>query len=667
MIKLLFNTINIDNDQIDPIYIPKYGTILDKHNGSVLHKLKFTEISKFFYFKIEFDDYRYTDYYLSKNNAYCSKMSKRIYNLYLYLNLSTILIDRGFTQLLYRKLTYYLALMQIKELQHKKIYHTNENLIDRFINYRELNFMYLVSWYYFRINNNFVFDLVRKRLVPSGQVQKINFTRKGGIIETNNVFKLINDNFKINGKSLTPNTLECCQRKTLIILPTNMTDLWQNVYKITFDELLLLKQSDIKNLIDKNITQIIIHECHIQFLIGIKNLLEKMDCRRLWIINSLPLRYYFTIEKTPKKLNVNDLAMLTNLWLNFNKDKKKKYKTEIIRLLLTKFNQFYTIVNYNMDYSHIDSIKLSLVPYETYIYQEFNKYYGNWKNKLINDPNNIYSFTTKKKNSMIETKIFNAVTTLITSVVANENISKFFEIAIKNILLITISIDKELKEMIKTYRLANKSSHENFLNNEIINYNHIMTDLEEKKEKNKLKILNYSRYLTSSIYKLSYNDYCPICYSNDGLVKTRLICGHCICLECIINSLKKSNKCPICNEFINIQKIAIVKETVPMEFPSNIINYFKQLDPNTIILTDFRALNNVLLSPEYNNNNVININKINVVDKIRKINGKIKNIILFTTPKHIINNATSELLNKVLGFFLLFNEKPIINKIEIIM
>src|SRR5690606_9658656 len=107
------------------------------------------------------------------------------------------------------------------------------------------------------------------------------------------------------------------KRRTLIILPTNMTKLWPKYHKITFDELLGLKQSSIKNLKRKNFIRIIIHECHIQFLAAIKNLVDKICCNTVWIINSLPLRYYFSVDKTPEKLNINDLATLTNLWLNF--------------------------------------------------------------------------------------------------------------------------------------------------------------------------------------------------------------------------------------------------------------------------------------------------------------------------------------------------------------
>lgn len=696
-IKLLFNTMNIDNDHIDPIYMPLYGTIIDKHSGTILYRLKFSDMPNFFNFKIEFDKYCYTDYYQPKTNTYVNRMSGRVYNIYLYLNLTAILIDCGNTRTMCRKLAYYLTILQIRELQQKKIYYTDEKNINKFIHYRNFNLMYFIPWYFYRLNNGYVFDLVKKKIVPSKQVHKIYFMRKGGIIETNNVRKLL-DNFKINTKSKS--------QHILVILPANMTNLWSETIKITYDELFLLKNNDINILKEKKISQIIIHECHIQFLIAIKNLAEKLECNLVWIINSLPLRYYFSMEKTPKKLNINNLATLSNIWLNLKKDKKQKYKTEIIRLLMTKFNQFYTIVNYNMDYTSISITKLLLAPYEKYIYAEFNKYYNNWRNKLTNDTNNMYSFTTKKKNNLLESKIFDSLMILITSVVTNVNIPKFFEITTRNILSMTININNELTKILNIYYVKNKLSHVKKSNHEI-NYNDIISNLNEKKKRTELKILNYKRYLTGSVYKLLDNECCPICYTDTDseLIKTKLICGHVICLECILNSLCKSNKCPICNEYINVQKIAIIKESLDSflntkliprkevenldemkistnltlfphnnskvkninEYSSNIINYLKQIDSSTIILTDLNAYYNIILNPEYNNNiNIININKTNIMDKIKKIQEKIKNIIIFTSPQNIMDEKSKDQLYKIINFFQLFNEKLTINKIEIV-
>jgi hypothetical protein len=642
-IKLLFNTINLDNDMVDPIYIPKSGIIIDKHSGNILYKFTELEMSDFFYFRIEFSHYQYVPMYQSKTCAYKNRMTKRIYNLYLYLDIPAIIHDAIILKILNRKLSYYFAMLQFKEIKQKKNYHTNEKIIGQYINYRYHNHMYLIPWYYYRISNDFVFDLKYKKLLPAKYVTKINFGRKGCIVETNNVRKLIKDHFT----SFT--------EKTLVILPSNMTNLWPNMLTITYDQLVNLKKPEVNNIRkNHNITQLIIHECHVQFLVGIKNLADIIKCEYIWIINSLPLRYYFSVESAPPKLEINDVASISNLWLNFSATTKQKYKTEIIKMLLTKFNQIYTIVTYDTtvksDTAHpnIGTIKLHMTDFEKYIYGIFNKYYDNWKNKLTNDPDNTYSMTTKKKNYLIESKIYDAVMTLITSVVDDKNVPKFFEYDIKNILSKTINVNRALYTMIDGKKTSGNK----------------LTDLINEKNKLNAKILNYKRYLDGTVYS-SFNDKCcPICYSDETLVKTKLICGHFICLECMLNTLSSISKCPVCNEFININKIAIVKDTIN-KYHSNIISYLKTLDHSTLLLTNLKASANIIFGNEYKIE-VININKPNVANKIKNIQ-KISNIVLLTTPCNIIAPNVFEELDKIIGFFQLFNNKPKITKIRIII
>jgi len=668
--KLLFNTIDI-GDQTDPVYIPKTGTIIDKNIGTVLYKFPELEITNFFYFKIEFATYQYTSYYLPKTGGYQNRMSKRVYHLYLYLNMNAIIGDHGMTKSLYKKLAYYLTILQMREFEEKKSYYTHKKNISHFINYRELNYMYLIPWYCYRINNKFVFDLKQKKIISSNQIKKINFMRKGGIIETNNVTKLINDNFKPGGKSITPNTLECTDRKTLVILPSSMTNLWPNATILVYDKLLSLTKSEINYYKQLKINQIIIHECHVQFLFNIKNLVNNLECNRIWIINSLPLRYYFSLEKTPNKLTVNEIATISNLWLNFTINNKKKYKTEMIRLYLSKFNQYYTVVNYEPIHQ-IQKLQLSMVPFEKYIYSELNKYYENWKNMLTNDIDNIYSFTTKTKNNRIETKIFSATITLITSVVGQKNIKTFFEKTIKDTLTETINIYNRLDNFFGIY--------EKKINNLLVQKNNIdvtyfndllenvngknLSILKNKKETINIKILNYQRYLNGNIYQTNNDDSCPICYSDENLVKTKLICGHSVCLECLLHTLRNSNKCPICNEFVNIQKIAIIRETIYLPcYSSNIINYIKKLDNNTVILTNLYGLDNVIEQEQ--KIKIINITKNDVSNEIKRIKN-LDTVVIFTTQEHSLEEKTRSELQKIINYFLLFDIKPKIYKIDVI-
>ncbi|XWV24834.1 mg595 protein [Tupanvirus deep ocean] len=653
-IKLLFNIINIDNDLVDPVYIPKTGIIVDKHTGNVIHRFAELEMTNFFYFRVEFSHYEYSSIYLPKTKSYKNKLSKRVYHINLYLQIDAIIRDANITKILYRKLTYYFSIMQIKEIKDKSNYNTDNSFIEKFIEYRNTNFMYLISWYYFRINNHYVFDLKNKKILTPKSITKINFRRKGGIIETNNVEKLINNNFKQNKDT-----------KSLIILPTNMTNLWFNNLKITYDELLCLKKSEAELYKKENINQIIIHECHVQFLVGIKHLIDIIGCNNIWIINSLPLRYYFTIEKTPPKLKINDLATISGLWFNFSSIEKKKYKNEIIKMLLTKFNQYYTVVKYNNDdVANIKTIKLEMTDFEKYIYNVFNKYYENWKNKLTNDPKNTYSVATIEKSKKVESKIYNAVITLITAVLDDHCIPNFYEKSIRSILIKTNNIKNKFDHLINIYYEVNKVSDYVITENDVINFDHILNDLKDKKTKAETRIYNYKRYLEGNVYKIIDDKCCPICYSTEQLIKTKLICGHSLCLECTLSTLGTSSKCPICNEYINIHKIAIIKNTID-KYHSNIVSYFKTLNKNSIILTDLHATLNLLINPEYNTH-IIDINKSNVVSKIKKIQ-KIDTIIIFSTPSIIMSKKTFKEFEQVLNFFNLFNNKPKIIKIEIII
>ena len=652
-VKILFNTINLENEAIDPIYIPQSGTITDKHSGNILYKFIELEATNYFYFKIEFSHYQYILLYQPKSLSYKNVVAKRIYNLYLYLNISAISNISNISKTLNRKLTHYFTMLQIKEIKEKKNYHTNEKTIGQYINYRYLNNFYLIPWYHYRINSNHVFDLKHKTLLGAKHVTKINCKRKGCIIETNNVVKLIQTDY-----------FQVTREKTLIILPSNMVNLWPNALTLTYDQFLCFSKEDANNIRNQNISQIIIHECHEQFLVGIKNLVDIIKCKYIWVINSLPLRYYFSADQTPTKLKINELATISNLWFNFSKIEKKKYKTEIIKMLLTKLNQMYTIVKYNTNYTDIDTIKLPMTDFEKYTHGIFNTYYENWKNKLTNDPNNIYSITTKKKNTKIESKIYNAVITLITSVVSDTHVPIFFKNSIKNILNKTIKVNVRLDCLIKNYYEANKTTRYKNTDNDIINFDYILADLNDKKNKTNTRISNYKRYLDGTVYH-SFNDKCcPICYSSEDLIKSKLICGHFICLDCILSTLSSSSKCPVCNEFININKIAIIEDTIN-NYYSNIMSYIKNINNTTLLLTDLTASTNIIHNTKYKNN-IIDINKSNVMNKIKKIQ-KIDNIVLLITPENMISPNILEELEKVIGFFQLFNKKPKISRIEVII
>ena len=701
-IKLLYDELFVGKENINPKYIARRGTIVDIKSGKILYKLPGIEISQFFYFKLVFDSHKLNTYYCPKSAAYHKKVCGRNYQLFLYLDIPMIIANRGYTMQLYKKIQQYLIFIQTKQLTTKNNYHINGKWIKQFILYREEFAMYLIPWNYFRIDNNIAFDLKNKKIVAGSQIKKINFSRKGGIIETNNVNKLVEENF-INRISM---------EKTIVILPKKFVNLWKTAHIITFEELFLFSQTEIasfKNLnitlssessravsseagytgsfdssitlssesvitslggkamleaLIPNITHVIIHECHAQLLSGIKKLIAILDCKIVWVINSLPLRYYFPSEKPIDKLNINNLETLTNLWIDFSVDDKRKYKTELFRLFFTKFSHYYSIINYEF-HEKFDTISLSLGNFEKNIFRELNEYYYNWKNKLTNDEKNIYSIASQKKIDYIESKIFDTMILLATNIKPVNDIKKIFGAMIKYTLFKVQSVNKNVDRLMTSYVNASKLSNK-IRDREIIDFDNIISDLEDKKKITESIIKNYQRYSNNDYVKLLDPEVCAecsVCYSSDDTIKTILICGHIICFECLIGTIAAANKCPMCSEYITLQKIIILQETIK-NYHSNIINFLNNIDyDKTIILTNLCSIDNI---STYGNHklNVINVGKPVITHKLREIKNA-NNIMILTCPDKILTTKPMEEIYKIVGYAKLYNKNIKITKIEI--
>lgn len=651
-VKLLYNSVTISDSNIDISYNPSNGLIYNKNTNASLCHLTQREIKPYFFYKVEFDSYHYAQIYSSKNDSYKTQLISSTYKIYLYLNINAILRCISYKKFdLLSKLTYVLTRIQIFELINPiKNYNSNESSIRKFINYRRNNLMYLIPWYYYRINNNYVFDLKKSKLLPSSKKFKINFKRKGAIIETNNVIKLINENFipKIKSANL----------MTLVILPSNMKKIYSkkmidhDIIILTFDYLCQMEESDIKKYkkthFKQGIYQIIIHECYFQFMVQIKNLLKYLKSDLVWVINSLPLTYYAAKDYTNLKLTINEISTIANIWMNFSETDKSKYKTEMIRMFYTKLNQLYTRMYYENNHLLFDTKKLTLSLFETDVYNQINSYYDNWKNKLTNDPKNIYSMSSLKINNKISAKMFNTFMMLITSVIDDKNVTKFFSNKVKetmtNIKLIHKLINKGVT---KTFdHLTQNEEHM------LMNFNDQMKSLLD----------HHQRYLDTDVYHTYDEKSCLICYSNNNLIKTKLICGHCICLECIIPSIAHGTICPLCKEFVNLGKIAIIKDSIE-NYCSEIITYLKNLNHTNLLITDLNLINSLVKENGYKLN-VLNINHKFVSTKIKNL-PYIKNINVLLTPDKYLSKRNKLLCNQIISYFNCFDQKPKITKILI--
>lgn len=654
-IQLLYNKLLLNKNNINPKYIPRKGIIIDTDSGKTIYKLPELEMTEFFYFKLVFDSHKLNTYYDPKTNTCAKKVCGRSYKLVLYLDITAIILNGKYSFQLYKKLQLYLLSVQTTQLKTTNNYHINEKWIGQFILYREEFPMYLIPWNYFRINNNIAFDLKNKKIVHSKQISRINFNRRGGIIETNNVEKLVRENF-LN---------KICPKKTIVILPKHMVGLWKDVHKITFDEILTPVKEKLASIKKFGINQVIIHECHTQLLIEIKKIICALDCKIVWIINSLPLRYYFSSEKTPNKLKINDLATITNLWMNFSTHDKRKYKTEIIRLLFTKFSQYYSIINYeDMTLNKLFGSKkvLELHSLEKNILQELHKYYHNWKDKLTNDEKNIYSIATQEKIHLIENKLFDALLLLISRVKFSADIKIFFRGIISQTLVKMESVEKNIDKLINSYTNASKLSYK-IMDRDIVDFDNILSDLNDKKERINCISENYKRYFNNNINTHNYEE-CPVCYSQDKTIKSQLVCGHCLCLDCLIGTIASIKRCPVCSEYITLQKVVILGETMP-NYNSNIINFFDTINKRkTILLTNLRALDNMSCNNNYKMS-IIDITKPNISHKLGKIE-KVNRIFVLMSP-HILSNKSSEEISKIISHINLLNNDAKIIKIEIIL
>ncbi|AGF85215.1 hypothetical protein QJ854_gp567 [Moumouvirus goulette] len=406
-----------------------------------------------------------------------------------------------------------------------------------------------------------------------------------------------------------------------------------------------LESIRIKNLKIKNYERVILHECYVIDLPIIKKIIRSIKINCIWIINSLPIKFYFNEIKNS---SINNLFSYLNIWLNFSETVKNKHKIDAVKHIYTNLNDSYFIMKYPEKIYTTLPIKPSNI--EQLIHDFYIKIYNNWINNLTNNPNNIYSSCSKEKNKLIKTKIFNSIILLSTAVINKETINIFFHEKVKKILQACEKTKNQLENCYNKYKYADQITYIKLTQQDIININEIMDDIKKKINVDKI-ISNYTRYNRNEHYKI-FDEKCPICYGEEEIIKTKLICGHDVCLECIMNIIPNSKYCPICNEYINLNKIAIITN----EKESDLIKLLNDTEKNTLILTNI-SINTNYLSNEIN---IINFTKNNTYTKILQINN-IKNIIVLTTPKKYMSKKDIYLLDKIISHYEIFNKLDVKN------
>lgn len=617
MIKKLLFEFTFNYGKYDVEYYPDIKMVKNNITNQNICEFVVNEMPEYFYLDLEFDKYSYSDIYKPSFDKYQTQIVESKYNVMLCLNLDNIISAIVSNKTLQRGLSVYLLQTEINSFTKHKRYDLDFNLVSKFISKRNSFKVQVNKWFFVKLNSNYYFNFKKKTIINADEVPKLIFTRKGGIIETNNVKKLLKENFMDDVDD------------TLVIMPKNLKYLWKkkNVNIMTYSDILKVERNDIPS-----VNQVIIHELNMNMSCIIRNIIRSSNCKKVWIINSLPLHYYY-YDNGKKKISINETAKLLDFWLDLTIKEKGLYKTSLIKFMFAKFKKIYKIIHYPNDTS-ISTTTLFLSEFENDIYSQFNEKYYHWKKNLTENTDSKYSFTSKSKTNSIEDKIFSSVMSLASSVKKDKLVGKFFKPINKRIISDTISNLMIIQAL------------------PFLNYNSF-TQMSDRYDESKLQTIltNHNRYLKEETYELEDNG-CPVCYSDTNYSKIKLICGHSFCLDCIINAISNAKKCPICNEHADIDKLCIIKESLN-NYDSNFINYFKNLS-NAVVITNMKCL--YYISKKYEIIDLTNINKINNFSFMN-----ITKIIIFTTPNY---NRTKE-IDMLIGYLILINQKVKITRIII--
>ncbi|QGR54041.1 ring domain-containing protein [Moumouvirus maliensis] len=626
--QLIYGVIQLTNKDYNPIYISNLNTIVENNTNKLIYKFPFAENKKFYHISLKFKKYLYKKIYQPLTKSFTKILCGKQYDIMLNINLRFLLSNNIHSKHALSNLFTYLYKIQLRNILQKKNYNYDHSNINYLIYSKEATKSYIIPWFYFSLGKDYFYNFKEKNICHTSTIKKINFKNSGGIIETNNIYNVV---------SVLKHNKKYSRKKTLIICPKKMINFWDNYDVIYYQD---LGKIHVKGLKIKNYKRVILHECYVLNLPLIKKIIRSINVDCVWVINSLPINFYFDENKNS---SVNNLFCYLNIWLNFNEITKDKYKIDSLKYIYTNFNDCYFIVKYPQKIHNYIMIKPSNI--EQQIYNFYIKTYNNWIDNLTNDPNNIYSLCSKKRNKYVLSKIFTSIILLSTVILNKTSMDYYFHDKIEKILSACEVTKKQLDICYNKYKYADQITYIKLTQQDIIDVHEIIDDIKKKKINIDKIVSNYTRYNKNKYYEKS-EETCPICYSEEEIIKTKLICGHDVCLECIMNILPNSKSCPICNEYINLKKMVIVSD----DKESDLMNYLQNINSNTLILTNIP----IDINPIFNKVNIINFTRKNVHKNLLKMK-KIKQIIILTTPIKYMTNKDLLLLDKIIGYFLLFN------------
>ena len=324
------------------------------------------------------------------------------------------------------------------------------------------------------------YDVINYREIPYSHVD-LEFKRKGGIIRTDDPGEIFIQKFD--------------DETTLMIKPNNIKSDGLLSRIIDYNELKKVK---------KSYKQIVLREFHIENIDILYDYLNNYDCDTIWIINTLPLKYYFC--PVNNVITKRRLYLLLKIWTGFSQEKTKKKSIAIMDFLFNNFK----LMNININHIMCDNIvfvKSSLHSNETHIFSLYRKIYNDWNDKLDYNENNIYSYASPADKEKIKNNLFCSFLFFVCKTARAEEIPEYFR----------------------------------------------------KKNKKLETLLSISNNCESYCVK---NTSCPVCY-DDGKEMIMNICGHTLCTECFINSICFNNKCPSCRKFMSIGTVCMITDNRP--------------------------------------------------------------------------------------------------------
>lgn len=391
----------------------------------------------------------------------------------------------------------------------------NEEQMDKIIN--ENNFLRMIDYNIINIDDSGeYFNIANCTFV--NKIECLYFIRRGGIIRCSDPAEIIMKYFD--------------DSKNLVIKPNNVRSDSFNCKTCNFSELSLLTK--------KKYNQIIVRELHIEYITELIQFLDTIECDVVWIINTLPLKYYFCPLSSEIKLK--QLLTIMNIWSGFSNDVKKKNKDTICHFLMRSFDYLNFDVKYIKACNYVHK-KLILNDIEQNIWKSYQNIYNDWEDRLDNNPDNMYSNFNEAESLKLKKKMINSFLNFIVKTESPQTSYNYFNHKINKII---------------TFLKKNKTPEESYVN------------------------------FLHAHQELSYDESCPICGDkNEHMVLN--ICSHTYCIDCFIKSISYNNHCSICRHSMTVSNALIIADNHKSSLINLIESYCNKSD-TVLIMTKLHII-----------------------------------------------------------------------------